>query len=122
HLCPLLRARFALRLLDTKPIAREGDDEFIQADICDTAKVRAACEGVKAVVHLAAISDEADFRSLLLPVNIDGTYSVFEGARAAGVPKIIFTSTAQTVLHYGPDHWVTPEMPPRPWTIYACTK
>jgi len=122
HLCPLLRARYALRLLDLNPLPLESDDEFAQADIRDTEKVRAACAGVKAVIHLAAISDEDDFRTKLLPVNVDGVYSVFEAARLAGVPKVIFASTGQTVLHYGKGNWVTPEMPVRPWTIYACTK
>ncbi len=122
HLCPLLRENYALRMVDQKPLPLLGDDEFVQADIRDTEKMITACQGAKALVHLAAISDEADFRSQLLPVNIDGVYSVFEAARQAGVPRIIFTSTAQTVLHYGQGNWVTPEMPPRPWTIYACTK
>jgi hypothetical protein len=122
HICPLLREKYALRLLDQKPVPLSGDDEFVEADIRDTTKVRAACEGVKAVIHLAAISDEDDFRSKLLPVNVDGVYSVFEAARLAGVAKVIFASTGQTVLHYGRGNWVTPEMLPRPWTIYACTK
>ena len=82
----------------------------------------AACQGTKALLHLAAISDEDDFRSKLLPVNVDGVYSVFEAARRAHVPRVIFTITAQTVLHYGKGNWVTPEMLARPWTIYACTK
>lgn len=122
EICPLLREKFALRLLDQTPLATTGDDEFILADIQDTEAVRKACEGVKAVVHLAAISDEADFHSKLLPVNVDGVYSVFEAARLAGVSRVIFASTGQTVLHYGRGNWVTPEMPVRPWTIYACTK
>jgi nucleoside-diphosphate-sugar epimerase len=122
HICPLLREKYALRLLDQKSFPLVDDDEFVQADIRETEKVREACRGVTAVVHLAAISDEDDFRSKLLPVNIDGVYSAFEAAREAGVPKVIFTSTAQTVLHYGKGNWVTPEMPARPWTIYACTK
>jgi nucleoside-diphosphate-sugar epimerase len=122
HLCPLLREKYALRLVDQKPLPLTGDDEFIQADIRDTEKMVAACQGAKALIHLAAIPDEDDFRTKLLPVNIDGVYSVFEAAREAGVPRGIFTSTAQTVLHYGKGNWVTPEMPPRPWTIYACTK
>jgi nucleoside-diphosphate-sugar epimerase len=122
HLCPLLREKYALRLVDQKPILLTGDDEFVQADIRDTEKMIAACQGAKALLHLAAISDEDDFRSKLLPVNVDGVYSVFEAARQARLPKVIFTSTAQTVLHYGKGNWVTPDMPPRPWTIYACTK
>jgi nucleoside-diphosphate-sugar epimerase len=122
HICPLLRKKYALRLLDTKEFPLAGDDEFVQADIRDTEAVRAACSGIKAVIHMAAISDEDDFRSKLLPVNIDGVYSVFEAARQAAVSRVIFISTGQTVLHYGKGTWVTPEMPVRPWTIYACTK
>jgi nucleoside-diphosphate-sugar epimerase len=122
HICPLLRERYALRLYDQRPMPVNGDDECIEGDIRDTEKLRGACSGVKAMIHLAAISDEDDFRSKLLPVNIDGTYSAFEAARLAGVPRVIFASTGQTVLHYGKGTWVTPDMPPRPWTIYACTK
>ncbi len=122
HLCPLLRQSYALRLVDREPLAVSADDEFVQLDIRHTDSLTSAFQGARAVVHLAAISDEADFRSKLLPMNVDGVYSVFEAARLAGVPRVIFTSTAQTVLHYGKDNWVTPDMPVRPWTIYACTK
>jgi hypothetical protein len=122
HILPLLRPYYSLRLLDCKHPPMEGDDEFVPADIRDTDIVREACRDVRAVVHLAAISDEDDFRTRLLPVNVDGVFSVFEAARQANVPKVIFTSTAQTVLHYGKGNWVTPEMPARPWTTYACTK
>jgi dTDP-4-dehydrorhamnose reductase len=119
---PLLRERHALRLLDHQPVTTSGDDEFIRADIRNLTAVRDACQGIKAVVHLAAVSDEDDFQSRLLPFNIEGVYNVFEAARLAGVSKILFASTGQTVLHYGRGNWVTPAMPPRPWTIYACTK
>jgi uronate dehydrogenase len=122
---PLLREHFALRLLDAAPLKDlplDATDEFIQADIRNLDALRRACEGVAAVVHLAAISDEADFHTQLLPVNLEGTYNVFEAARQAGVKKIIFASTGQTVLHYPKGEWVTPDMPPRPWTVYACTK
>jgi nucleoside-diphosphate-sugar epimerase len=122
HLCPLLREKYALRLVDQRPIPVQGDDEFVQADIRDTDGMIAACRGVKALIHLAAISDEDDFRSKLLPINVEGAYSVFEAARLAGVPRVVFTSTAQAVLSYGQGNWVTPEMPVRPWTRYACTK
>jgi len=125
HIVPLLRKEFALRLLDVKPltnIALTGDDEFVQADIRDIDAIRTACAGVRAVIHLAAISDEADFHSLLLPYNLEGTYNVFEAARQAGVRQVLFASTGQTVLNYPKGEMVTPEMLPRPWTVYACTK
>ncbi len=122
QIVPLLRSHFALRLFDSRALAPEGDDEFVQGDIGDATALTKVCTGVQAVLHLAAISDEADFHSKLLPVNLAGVYNVFEAARLAGVKKVVFASTGQTVLHYGPGTPVTPEMPPRPWTVYACTK
>jgi nucleoside-diphosphate-sugar epimerase len=122
HILPLLREKYALRLVDVKPLPLEGDDELAQVDIRDTEAMTHACEGMRAVIHLAAISDEDDFRTKLLPVNIDGVYSIFEAAHRARVQKVVFTSTMQTMLNYGAGNWVTTQMPARPFTIYACTK
>jgi len=122
QIVPLLREHFALRLLDAKQLKAEIDDEVVQADIAEFDALRKACEGVKAMVHLAAIPDEDDFHSRLLPVNLAGVYNAFEAARQAGVRKVIFTSTGQTVLLYPKGEWVTPEMPVRPSTVYGCTK
>lgn len=122
HILPGLREHFALRLFDLQKLVPERDDETIEGDIRDFEALRRACEGVSALVHLAAISDEADFHSKLLPFNLAGVYNAFEAARQAGVPKVIFTSTGQTVRFYSRDQWVTPEMPARPLTVYACTK
>ena len=125
EIVPLLREHYALRLLDAAPlksIQLMGDDEFVQADIRDLDAIRRACDGVTAMVHLAAISDEDDFHTRLLPVNLEGVYNAFEAARQAGLKKVVFTSTGQTVLYYPKGEWVTPEMPARPWTVYACTK
>jgi uronate dehydrogenase len=122
QIVPLLREQFALRLLDTKPLQGQGDDDVLQADIRDFDAFRTACDGVKALVHLAAIADEDDFHTRLLPMNVAGAYNAFEAARQAGVRKILFASTGQTVLNYGRGTWVTTEMPVRPATIYASTK
>jgi len=125
HLVPLLREHFALRLLDAAPLknlAFTGDDEFVLCDIRDLAALRGACDGVQAMLHLAAISDEDDFHTRLLPINLEGVYNAFEAARQAGVKKVLFTSTGQTVLRYAKGQWVTPDSPPRPSTVYACTK
>jgi uronate dehydrogenase len=125
QIVPLLREHFALRLFDTAPPTTPGplgDDEFVQADIRDLSGLREACAGVKAMIHLAAVSDEDDFRSRLMPVNLEGVYNAFEAARQAGLRKVIFTSTGQTVLFYPKGEWLTPDMPPRPWSVYACTK
>jgi Nucleoside-diphosphate-sugar epimerases len=78
QIVPLLREHFALRLFDIQPMQPEGDDEFIQGDIRDFDAVKKACEGVTAVLHLAAVSDEDDFYTRLLPMNLLGVYNVFE--------------------------------------------
>jgi len=122
QIVPLMREHFALRLLDVKAIPGEGDDETVQADIRELEPLREACRGVKAMVHLAAVPDEDDFQTRLLPMNLTGVHNAFEAARQAGVNKVIFASTGQTVLNYPRGEWVTPEMPPRPHTVYACTK
>ena len=118
----LLREHFALRLFDAQAISSVGDDEVIVGDIRDFEALSHACLGVKAVLHLAAISDEADFHSKLLPVNLAGAYNVFEAARIAGVNKVLFPSTGQTVLNNPKGAPVTVGMLPRPSTVYACTK
>lgn len=128
QIVPLLREHFSLRLFDIQQMNPEGDDEVIQGDICDFEAIRKACEGVKAVLHLAAVSDEDDFYTRLLPVNLLGVYNVFEAARQAGVKKVLFASSCQTILGYikgdwtKSQIWVTPDMPVRPVTVYACTK
>src|SRR5436190_19281757 len=90
QIVPLLRPHFALRLFDARRIKGEGDDEVLEGDIRDFEALKKACSGVTALLHLAAISDEDDFHSKLLPMNLAGAYNVFEAARQAGVRKILF--------------------------------
>src|SRR5688572_30761783 len=122
QIVPLLREHFALRLFDSQSLVPSGDDQVVVGDIQNFDALREACEGVHAMIHLAAISDEADFHSKLLPVNLAGVYNAFEAARQAGLKKVVFASTGQTILNYGKETHVTTEMPARPSTVYACTK
>jgi uronate dehydrogenase len=119
---PALRQAFRLRLLDTDSVDTEGDDAVLRCDVRDLAALTDACRGARAIVHLAAEPDEADFRTLLLPKNLDGTWAAFEAAAQAGVPRFIFASSIQTVDGYPPETFVSVEMPPRPVSVYGCTK
>jgi len=122
QIVPLLRREFALRLFDARALEAQEDDEVITGDIRDFDALLKACRGADAVLHLAAVPDEDDFHSKLLPMNVAGAYNAFEAARQAGVRKFLFASTGQTVLNYPRGEWVTPEMPVRPSTVYGCTK
>jgi uronate dehydrogenase len=119
---PLLREEFRLRRLDLADQEAEADDEIVTADIRDLEAMTRACAGVRGVLHLAAQPAEADFRSILLPKNLDGTWAVFEAASSAGVPRFAFASTIQTIDGYPLDVRVTPDMPPWPSSVYGATK
>ncbi|HIE53052.1 MAG TPA: NAD(P)-dependent oxidoreductase [Armatimonadetes bacterium] len=111
--------RYQLRLFDRVPIPEA--EEVITADLTDFEAVRRACEGMDAVLHLAANpSAQATFEELLGP-NIIGTYNVFEAARQAGVRRMVFASTNRVVEGYG-STYVTVDLPPRPRALYDVTK
>ena len=88
----------------------------------DIDAIASACTGVKAVIHLAAQPAEADFRSVLLPRNVDGTWAIYEAAVRAGVPRLVFASSIQTVDGAPTEARILPDDPPRPVSVYACTK
>jgi uronate dehydrogenase len=119
---PILRSEFRLRRLDLELQEPHADDEIVTADVRDLNAMTRACEGAAAVVHLAAQPAEADFRSLLLPKNVDGTWAVFDAASRAGVPRVVFASTIQTIDGYPREVRVDPDMPPRPSSVYGATK
>ena len=119
---PILREAFRLRRLDLADQEPEGDDEIVTADIRDLDAVSEACADASAVLHLAAQPAEADFRQVLLPKNLDGTWAVFEGTLRAGVRRVVFASTIQTIDGYPQHVRVTPDMPPCPSSVYGATK
>lgn len=118
---PRLRAAFQLRGIDLVAPA-ESEDEFVRANVRDVDAVAAALLGAVAVLHLAAQPAEAEFRETLLPQNLDATWAVYEAAVRAGVPRFIFASTVQTVDGYPAGATIAPGDPPRPVSVYGCTK
>jgi uronate dehydrogenase len=123
---PAFRERYNLRTFDRQPTP--GHDEMLVGDLQDRKLLDVAMEGVDVVVHLAATSDEAPFLENLVPNNVVGVYNVFEAAAQAGVRRIVFASTCQTVLagcwerQETLDHTLSIEERPHPSTIYGVTK
>jgi len=88
---------YRLRLFDRRTIeTTDGAPDAITAELADTAALRAAVDGVDAIVHLAGISLEAPFEQILR-ANIEGTYRLYEAARAAGVRRVVFASSNHAV-------------------------
>src|SRR5207253_6445986 len=92
------------------------------ASVADLDAMTAACAGVDAVIHLAAIADEAAWERILA-VNIGGSYAAFEAARRAGVPRVIYASSNHTVGFFPRSGFPVPDYAfPAPDTYYGVAK
>lgn len=76
--------------------------EWLVGDITDTAAVVAAAKGCDGIIHLAALLTPAckDDPILGARVNLIGTLNVFEAAKANGIPRVVYASSAGV---FGPD-------------------
>lgn len=100
------------------------DLSITEADICDTETIAPLFEGVDWVFHMAALADIVP--SIQRPQdyfhsNVDGTFSVLQAARKAGIKRFLYTASSSC---YGiPDHFPTNEYAEiRPEYPYALTK
>ncbi len=100
-----------------------ADGDVTALDITDRAACRRAVVGVDAVLHLAADpSPSADFATVVLPVNIAGTWNVATAAVEAGVDRVVVASSAQAVAGYPLDVQVRESDPPAPANDYGAGK
>lgn len=88
-----------VRTFQRRPSGVPGVQD-VAGTMTDDAAIARAVDGVEAVVHLAAkvslAGDPADFAR----VNIEGTRSLLQAARAAGVGRFVFVSSP-SVAHTG---------------------
>lgn len=128
----LLRPRLArdsrlLRLVDVVPVLDPVDgEEAVTASVTDAAAMAEVCVGVDAVLHLGGLSGEGPWEDILA-VNVDGTRNVLEGARGAGVRRVILASSNHAVGFYPRDDApdgspLRATVPPRPDTYYGFSK
>ncbi|MUV90386.1 NAD-dependent epimerase/dehydratase family protein [Halapricum sp. CBA1109] len=129
-----LEDRYEWRLLYHSPPDDEPDHEYMIGDVTDDALVRAAVDGVGAVIHLAGDPrPEASWDSVL-ENNIDGTQKMYEAAVDSGVDRFIYASSNHAVGAFETDQR-TPEMYreddeflldgeelPRPGNLYGVSK
>ncbi|MGW4845216.1 NAD-dependent epimerase/dehydratase family protein [Nocardia brasiliensis] len=129
----LMRPRLArpgrtLRLLDLAELSAPGPAEWVElitGSLTDPATMAAACREVDAVIHLGGISRE-DSWERVLAVNVDGTHTVLEAARQAGITRVVLASSNHAVGYRrvgeaGPNG-IAGEAPPRPDTYYGFSK
>ena len=111
-----------LRLSGRSPI---GDlQEFEESMACDLAD-REAMEkllvGVDAVVHLGGQAVESPFEGIC-ESNIKGVFNLYEAARLAACPRIVFASSNHVTGCYDQGEQISPDMPARPDGYYGASK
>jgi nucleoside-diphosphate-sugar epimerase len=85
--------------------------EYRRGDILDRAAVDALVAEADAVVHLAFIVVEATADSY--DINIEGSRNVFDASVAAGVPRLVYTSSVAAYGYHDVDGVLTEDMPAR---------
>jgi dihydroflavonol-4-reductase len=90
--------RVLLRVNSNRRNLAEFDCQTVEGDLADPSSLAAAVAGCDAVFHVAA-----DYR-LWVPdpaamnrVNVDGTVALIRAAQAAGVKRIVYTSSVATL-------------------------
>jgi len=94
-------------------------------DVTDRAAVWSAIEGFDGVVHLAAVlSGQSELDpALAFDVNVLGAFNVLEGARRAGVGKVVVTSSIAAIER--PEAGSPPvdeSAPTEPFGVYGMSK
>ena len=123
----LLVARLAtpdnrVRVLDLNDAAdRPADVEFVQGDVRDMTVVRGAVEGIDVVMNNVAQVPLARDADLLRTVNVDGTVNLLAASAAAGVAKVIHTSSS-AVFGVPKANPVMPTTVPSPMEAYGHAK
>jgi nucleoside-diphosphate-sugar epimerase len=111
-----------VRIFDINPPAEVNTQiEFVQGDVRDRAALRAACEGIDAVLHNVAQVPLARDRELFWSVNVLGTANLLLAARDAGVGKVVHTSSS-AVFGIPESNPVTEDTPPHPLEDYGRAK
>jgi UDP-glucose 4-epimerase len=102
----------------------DGRIEFREVDLRDAAAIGEACRDIDVILHQAALPSVP--RSVLDPrtsheSNINGTFNVLEGARAAGVRRVVYAASSSA---YGnqPGFPRVETMAPQPISPYAVQK
>ena len=98
--------------------------DFVEGDLADAEAVAKVCVGVDAILHQGALPSVP--RSVKEPrpshnANLDGTFNLLEGARAAGVKRVLYAASSSA---YGnqPGFPRVETMTPQPIAPYPVQK
>jgi len=111
-----------LRLSDIADMEPAGqNEEVVVCDLADRQAVLALAEGCHGIVHLGGVSVEAAFDDLL-GANLLGTYNIYEAARQAGIPRVLFASSNHAIGFHARTEKLDVTAPLRPDSLYGVSK
>lgn len=98
--------------------------EVARGDLHEGAALRQGMAGCDVVFHAAGVYEFWGHEAEQIRVNVDGTRAVVEAARAAGVPALVFISSAAVLMDGRPlrDVDETAPLPAEPLGAYARSK
>ncbi|MFK3978799.1 NAD-dependent epimerase/dehydratase family protein [Micromonospora sp. NPDC050397] len=73
--------------------------EFALGDLGDSAALRAACQGVDVVYHLAARVQDFGTRRQFWTTNVTGTENLLAAAQGRAVPRFVYVSSPSAVMN-----------------------
>jgi uronate dehydrogenase len=118
-LAPLART---LRLADLAPITDlAANEQAMTFDLSDEAATHAACQGVDAIVHFGGVPLERSWDAIL-NANIRGSYHIYEGARKAGVRRVVYASSVHAIGYHRLEDQIDANAPHRPDGLYGLSK
>jgi nucleoside-diphosphate-sugar epimerase len=122
-LAPWLAKQHEVVCTDTRPL--ETPFEFHLADLCEVTDVNGLCDGIDAVIHLAALLPKSQYRTqAYIAANMEAVSLLAEEAVRAQVKRFLYVSTVWATGH-GTDEGVfriNEQTPPRPVCMYGVTK
>lgn len=97
------------------------NEEAVLADITDRPAMEQMVAACKALVHLAGLGGSGDLEALFR-ANVRGLFDALEAARLGGIKRIVFASSNHAFGCYPIEVPVSPDMPPRPDSLYGAFK
>ena len=123
----VLRQRFrgafpAIRLSDRDAMEQaEPGEEVVRCDLSDAEATKRLCEGVDAILHFGGRSLEGSWPEIT-SANITGAINLWEGARLAGVERVVFASSNHVIGLYRRSARFDHTVMPRPDGRYGLSK
>jgi uronate dehydrogenase len=111
-----------IRFSDALPMDPAGaSEEVMVCDLADATAVEKLCEGVDAILHLGGQATEAPWPRIMQS-NISGAINLWEGARKAGVTRVLFASSNHAIGFHRRTARLTEHSPARPDGRYGLSK